>query len=368
MATKKLPRFTGVFYRDSTERRHEGRQDRCFYVTYKHRGRKRTEKVGWASEGYTGAVAAQIRAERIRQSRHGTLVDSPDPTFGEIWEAYDKWLEGGGQKHPRKDRERYRKHLKDRFENTPLGDITPLDLEALKAALAAQELAPGTVKHILVLVRQMFNKARKWGMWAGENPVRHVKLPQPANAVERFLSPDEARQLLESLTVLSTLWHDIALTSLHTGLRAGEVFALRWGHVDLGSRLLHIADAKGGSPRKAPMNDVVAALLERKEPGAAPALVFPGQQGGQIIDVASVFRTAVRRCGFNDGIIDRRQKVTFHTLRHTFASWLALEGVPLRTIQELLGHKTIQMTLRYAHLTPDHRAEAVALVAKRFGR
>ena len=364
---KKLPRFVGVFYADSSERRHHGRPDRCFYITFKVRGRKRTEKIGWTSEGYSGAVAAQLRAERIREIRHGGRLDSPDPTFGEVWEAYDRWLEAGAQKHPRKDRERYRMYLRERFEEVPLGEISPLDLERLKADLTARGLAPATVKYILILVRQVVNKAITWGMWTGTNPIKGVKLPQPDNARERFLSPAEARELLEALAATAPLWHDIALLSLHTGLRAGECFAVRWGHVDLGARLLHVADGKGGSPRKAPLNEVAVAMLERRDPGQGPALVFIGRGGAELRDVGSPFRTAVKACGFNEGIEDRRQRVTFHTLRHTFASWLALEGVPLRTIQELMGHKTITMTLRYAHLTPDHRAEAVERVAKRFG-
>lgn len=96
--------------------------------------------------------------------------------------------------------------------------------------------------------------------------------------------------------------------------------------------------------------------------------VFQARGGGKIHGVSKAFFDAVKRLGLNDGVTDRRQRVTFHTLRHTFGSWLALEGVPLRTIQDLMGHKTIAMTVRYSHLTPDHRIDALDKIGAKMER
>jgi len=192
----RIPRYQGVYYRDSQSdtRRHNGKPDRCFDICYRNpKGKLVWEKVGWASEGYSASTAATIRAERLRSIRHGDeIVQRKDrqPTFGDLWERYDAWLDTG-KKQPRSDRSTYKNHLKSRFEHKLLSQVTPLDLEQMKDELLKKGLAPATVKHALVLVRQMINKAKGWKMWKGENPIKEVKLPKLNNRRERFLSRDE---------------------------------------------------------------------------------------------------------------------------------------------------------------------------------
>ena len=93
-------------------------------------------------------------------------------------------------------------------------------------------------------------------------------------------------------------------------------------------------------------------------------LVYKTRNGNRIRQVSNAFASAVDRLGFNDGVEDAQNKLVFHSLRHTFASWLALQGTPILTIKELLGHKDIKMTMRYAHLIPDHKREAVLQLAE----
>jgi len=95
--------------------------------------------------------------------------------------------------------------------------------------------------------------------------------------------------------------------------------------------------------------------------------VFLSSKGGRVLEVSDSYSRVVERLGFNEGIKDRRYKITFHSLRHTFASWLALQGEALLTIKELLGHKTLEMTLRYAHLMPDQKRAAPLRLEKSFG-
>jgi integrase len=166
-------------------------------------------------------------------------------------------------------------------------------------------------------------------------------------------------------TVSQQLW-EICLFSLHTGVRAGEVFQVRWGHVDYDLGLLQIADTKTTEPRTVFMTEIVREMLQGKDQGAPGELVFKARNGGKIANLSKAFYRHVKELGLNDGIEDRRQKVTFHTLRHTFASWLAIQGTPLLEIKELLGHKTIEMTMRYAHLMPDQKRLAVNRLEKIF--
>jgi len=364
-----VPKFRGVYCRASSVRRHLGRPDKCFDICYRdQRGKLIWEKVGWTSEGYTAVMASQIRSERLRTIRHGEDLPKQkgeEATFGEVWQRYDQWLETG-KRRPRDDRYFYHKHLEPRFASHLLSRISPFDLEELKLDLTEKKLAPATVKHALVLVRQIFNKAIAWGMWSGENPVKKVKLPRLNNRCERFLNQEEAKLLLEELQKVSPQLHDMSLLSLHTGMRAGEIFALKVGHIDKENGLIHVADPKGRPARKAFITPTIKEIFQDLKPEQPEAYVFPSRLGGPIQSVSHAFDRVIKRLGFNNGITDRRQKVTFHTLRHTFASWLALQNTPILTIKELLGHQSLAMTERYAHLIPDQKRQAAAGIEKVF--
>lgn len=364
----RIKRFEGVYKVVSKSRRHQGKPDICYYITFKRNNKKIWEKVGWKAEGYSAQMAFNIRGERLRDLRHGKELPKKkagDIQFKDAWKKYDKWLDTG-KKHPEGDRSRYKNHIKPKFANKYLGEIKPEHLEKMKRQLLEKKLAPSTVKHVLVLVRQIYNKMIEWKTWEGENPIKGVVLPKFDNTVKRFLTYKEAHQLLSHMeTVSQQLW-DICLFSLHTGVRAGEVFTVRWGHVDYDLGLLQIADTKGGEARTVFMTDIVRDMLKAKEEGEPAEFVFKTRNGGKISNLSKAFYRHIKSMGFNDGIEDRRQKVTFHTLRHTFASWLAIQGTPLLEIKELLGHKTIEMTMRYAHLMPDQKRLAVNRLEKTF--
>jgi integrase len=106
------------------------------------------------------------------------------------------------------------------------------------------------------------------------------------------------------------------------------------------------------------MTDRVKEMLEDRAQNARGSIVFPARGGGRKVEVSNAFARAVEGLGLNAGITDRRQKVVFHTLRHTCASWLVMAGVPLYTVKEYLGHKQISQTERYSHLAPDSLLQA----------
>ena len=367
MSEGKMTKITnqpGVYYRESITRHFRGKMDRCFYITFKDQSKKVWEKVGWVSERYSAQTAANIRAERMRSIRHGDELPQKkkeEITFGQLWEHYNKWLDTG-KKHILDDRSRYENHLKDRFADKRISQITPLDLEQLKSDLLKKKLSPATVKHVLVLFRQIVNKGIGWNLWNGENPIKKVKLPKLNNKRERYLTQDEAAAVLHELKGVSQQLYEISLMSLCTGMRAGEVFSLKWGHCNFEEAIIHIADPKGVEARKVYMTDAIKLMLEAKAKGDPGGFVFKAREADQIQQISSAFARAIVRLGLNNGIKDPRQRVYFHTLRHTFASWLAIEGTPILTIKELLGHKTLAMTERYAHLSPDHKRAAASSV------
>jgi len=173
---------------------------------------------------------------------------------------------------------------------------------------------------------------------------------------------------LENLAKRDINTHDQALISLHCGFRFGEIAALTWGDIDLVHDIIYIRSSKSGERREAYITAEVKSMLEaRKSSEAKPNdLIFTDDGGRSLRSAPSFFKTAVRHLNFNQGVDDRSQKVVFHTLRHTFASWLAIQGSTLLEIKELLGHKTTLMTERYSHLIPDRKRAAVMRLAKTF--
>lgn len=365
-------KYPGVYERKSDLRSHNGKADVCYDITYKRDGKKIWEKVGWVGEGYHANLASQIRANRIMSMRHGEELPKEKqkaPLFKDVAAKYLAWSRENKARKGSDDEYRYRRHLSPSLDGKRLNEVSSLDLERLKVNLSKYGLAPSSVKLCLVLFRQMFNKAVLWGMYKGENPIKGVKLPVLQNQRERFLTHEEASKLLDELKSVSLQLHDMALLSLHSGLRAGEMFNLKWQDIDLENGIINVVDTKNKTPRKAFMTNAVRDILQNLEAASPDDYVFKDKvHAGKINGVSAAYGRAVKRLKFNEGVTDRRNKVIFHTLRHTFASWLALQGESLLTIKDLLGHKTLAMTVRYAHLMPEHKRQATLNLEKAFNK
>lgn len=216
---------------------------------------------------------------------------------------------------------------------------------------------------MLAVTRQIFNYADLTGDFSGRNPASKIKVPQPDNRRIRFLSKSEADQLLKVVKNVSGQLYNICLLSLYCGLRAGEIFSLTADCIDHNRKTILIKDPKNRQNRYAYMPRQVADMVKGLEPHPISGLLFPSRtpEGIKIERVSDSFDRTVTALGFNNGVKDRRNKVVFHTLRHTFASWLAEAGTDLYTIKELLGHSSIKMTERYAHLSPDKLSAAIKI-------
>lgn len=164
----------------------------------------------------------------------------------------------------------------------------------------------------------------------------------------------------------------MAYLSLYTGMRFGEITNLTWQDVDFENNIITIKDPKNRESRSAYITrDMRYLLLEkfrREMPKSQSELLFKDSNGNKIVHISKTFPRVVDKLGLNDGVDDPRDRVVFHTLRHTFASWLAIQGTPIYTIKELMGHKTLAMTERYSHLIPDIKREAVEKLAGSTGK
>lgn len=254
-------------------------------------------------------------------------------------------------------------------------DLTLKHVEEIIHAARSAKRSDATLRYILTVISQLWAKAALYEIVAGECPCKRIKKPREDNMRVRFLTKEEARLLLEDLALHSPDMHDISLLSLSTGLRAGEIHALTWGNIDFEQGTIEVLDTKNKHNRHAYITNEVMMMLQGRYKGDSKTdLIFPGKNGKRRRWVGSSFDRAVKRLGFNNSgdivesfngkieaiqITDRRKKVVFHSLRHTFASWLVEAGMPLYTVSKLMGHSTIAMTERYSHLAPD--AKKIAL-------
>lgn len=377
--------YPGVRWREHATRKHGVGPDKYFAIRYRLDGKDRQESLGWASKGWTerkanarlaelleaqrtgrgAATLAEQRAEAEAERKARQEADAEKAkagiTVAQAWAQY--YLLTVANKAARtsaKEDQVWRLWIAPVIGPKPLKDVAPIHLERIKRNVLDAGRAPRSAAYVLAVVRQLFNFARDHDLFGGTNPTGKVKAPKADNRRVRFLTPDEAAGLLDTLKGRSEDVWGMALLSLHGGLRAGEVFALTWPDVDFATGVLTLRNTKSSKTRQVPMTSDVRAMLEaRRAASTGNALVFPSSTGGRIVQISDTFNRTVDALGLNDGVEDSRQKVVFHSLRHSHASWLVQNGVPLYTVAKLLGHASLTMTERYSHLAPDHFKQAV---------
>jgi integrase len=226
-------------------------------------------------------------------------------------------------------------------------NITTEDCRSHQAKLQAQgKWKPATINRHFAFLRHVLMIALQDGKLT-RNPVSGVKFFPEANRV-RFFSDDELRHLHGLIDPSN--WKVVAF-ALETGLRRSEQFQLRWEHISFESRTLTIPLPKGGRTRHVPLSQDALVILRSLDSFLSSPWVFPGLKSTlQPMDsrafLRRAFEPALKKAGMQDA--------SWHTLRHTTASRLVMAGVPLPTVKEVLGHRDIQTTLRYAHLAPSH--------------
>ena len=381
--------FKGVRYRQHPTRRHGVQFDRYFVLTYKLDGKTVTEAAGWASEGVKPSEAYKLLAELKQNQRTGngprtlaemrTIADEDRKAKAKLREQTQRdrisvkeffegdYLNAQFEAGKKPDSIRREKELFKLFIGSEIGaktfkEVSPFDVERIKAKMARTDRAPRTIQYALAVVRQIFNAARFHGLHDRESPTLRVKKPKFDNKRVRFLTEQEAGNLLVALKKKSATLHMQAILGLYAGLRFGEIASLTWGDVDLDRGILTLRDTKSGKTRPAFITEKIKTeVFGLLAPGRPDDLVFPSTSAKGIEGrrVSSVFRDTVNEIGLNDGLADPRQRVCFHTLRHTFASWLVERDTDLFQVSKLLGHSTIALTERYSHLRPGRLQEAV---------
>jgi len=256
-------------------------------------------------------------------------------------------------------RELLRLHILPELGKVEVTEIDTRTLDRFVAGKLAGGLSRAYVGQMVATIRAIIRTAHEWGLV--ERLPRFPAVTVPEGRTD-FLSFEEADRLVAAASGQDRC---MVLLALRTGMRAGELRGLEWGAVDLVARKLVVTRAeyrgqvgapKGGRSREIPLTeDAVEALRGQRRPGVEAVFSRPDGSGLTVDDQVTMMRRCCRQAGV--------RAVKMHCLRHTFASHLVMKGAPLKAVQELLGHATITMTMRYAHLSPESRRDAVDLLA-----
>ena len=314
-------------------------------------GRIIRESSGY--ENFSKAEGLLIdRKKAIKDGQQPEVKRIENHTFNELAGKYLQWIQN---RHRSASTKEYRiKDMVSNFAALPLRRFNTLLTEQYQTALIDRGLKPASVNKNISILKAMFRKAVEWEMIEEETHKRvsKVKLLQENNRRLRYLSKEQCQELI---TVCENHLRPIVIMALNAGMRRGEILSLTWDRVDLRHGFILLDKTKNGERREIPINDTlrstIQGLTRRLD---IPHVFYDPQTGKPYQDVKRSFHTALRRAKIQD--------FHFHDLRHTFASHLVMAGVDLTTVKELLGHKTLTMTLRYSHLAPAHKMKAVDIL------
>jgi len=248
-------------------------------------------------------------------------------------------------------------HLKRVLGNPPIHTLTVKVVEEyreMRRSSRSQGIGPATINREIATLKHALTKAVAWKMVRKDvrDDLKGVqKLTEPGGRLRYLSGPEEAEKLIQGCR---GVFRPLVVTTLHTGMRRGEILGLTWDAVDLRNGFIRVEQTKNGEPRNIPINETVRGVLTGLRSRLDVPWVFHDEDGCPFRDTRHKFEWACKRAGIMD--------FHFHDLRHTFASWLVMAGVPLATVSKLLGHKSITMTMRYAHLSPTHLAGAVRVL------
>jgi len=365
-------KYTGVFYRENID------SEKVYYIRYKKYGKSVTEKIGTSKEGITAAYCSKIRAKQTSIERlkdEAPLSKKEIPTFDQMANEYFEL------KHDKPDNEnnkgRYRNHLKAVLGNLKLNeidsDIVNNLIKKKKTEVSPKtnkKYAPKTINDMINLTGTIFNYAIKQKELKVNNPVVNHKVEKLKvdNDRERYLDSNEIKKLIEYLEnregkdYVNEYIMLFVKISLSTGARLTSVLTITKADVNLNQETITIKNHKSNRTYTGHIHKSLKLLLEKRMQGLSPIdYLISGTPN-------ILSRTAINKVLqpifnelFNQGLAndDYKRRVVIHTLRHTFASLLAINGTPIYTIKKLMDHSDINQTMRYAKLQPEAGASAV---------
>ena len=316
------------------------KRGKTWWIDVNYQGRRFRFSLKTTRKAVALQIMQHIQEQIIRGEFQGSGATAP-PLFEDFLEDYLEYAKSNKSPKGFEQDKTAAKHLLKFFQGYRLDQITPEAIEQFKIN-RLKKVKPISVNRDLQVLRALLNKAIAWG-YLRENPMKHVKLFKEPPGRVRYLTQEEINRLLNAT---SGYLYTIVVIALNTGMRKNEILALRWSQIDFEKRLIFLEKTKNNKRRIIPINNFLyQTLLEWKEQSSGEDRLF------HIKDFKRAWKTALKRAGI--------ENFRFHDLRHTFASYLVMNGVDLRTVAELLGHSSLRMVQRYSHLSDEHMRRAV---------
>ncbi len=324
-------------------------------------GKRVRRSLGTTNRKEAEALEAKWKGEAFQRQAWGV---EPDHTFEALMLDYLKAVKETKRSVERDIR--CARQLRVMFGGQRLKDIGSKQIWAYQVKRQSDGVKSTTINRELAFLSTAVNFANRHWDWNLSNPVTGRKIRNADSSRDRWLNRNEANRLMQAADnePKAPYLADFIRLALYTGCRRGELLGLEWSRVDLHRNVIRLQSVhtKSGAPRGIPLcNEARRALIGRQRFRASfcpdASFVFVNHEGYPIRSIKRSFSTACRRAAISDFRI--------HDLRHTFASWLVTDGVPLLEVRQLLGHSTIKMTERYAHLAPGNLKSAVSLLDHR---
>lgn len=341
------------------------------------RGKRWYSDFVYQGERYTkawGPISKTVAAEKDRKFRTEVLegkqaIKAKRVLFENFAGKYLEFARVNKKPQAARRNESSIEMLKPHFAGKLLNSIHSFQVEQYRKDRKEKGTEPATINRDVATLRNMMNKAVEWG-YLSENPLRSIRMLKEDNEKMWVLTPEEEKKLLENCEKSPQerkYLADLVKVALHSGMRLREILGLRKEHVNLQERFILVLDTKNHEPRKIPINDTLREVLKRQMENNNPSdHVFCNSAGKPLTVLTNAFWKAVEDAGLiaNDIKGDKVMKVRFrfHDLRHTFGSRLGMAGVDLKTVMEIMGHKSHRMAMRYQHPAPDHKLNAVKIL------
>lgn len=303
---------------------------------------------------------AQQTEAAIREGRHFKTSEAKRHTLAEMIDRYIKEITPSKPKN-QSNRILHLTWWKTELGQFSLAEVSPAMIAEKRDKLAAgitkrnSPRSPSTVVRYMAALSHAYTIAvKEWG-WVDDSPMRKVSKPKEPRGRVRFLSDEERTRLLsECKKSDSPFLYMAVVLALSTGARKMEILGLRWKNIDINRQMITLHETKNGDRRLLPLVGHALELIKElsKVRQLNCDLVFPGQTLINPVDLRTPFENALKRAEILD--------FKWHDLRHSCASYLAMNNASLAEIAEILGHKTLQMVKRYAHLSEAHTSKVVA--------
>lgn len=338
-----------------------------WYSDFYHNGERHTKSWGAISKTVAKEKDRKFRTEVV-EGKHSTK--SKRITFETFAEKYLEYARVNKRPKSAKRNEVSINMLMPHFKGKLLGSIHSFMLEGYKKDRKEEARAPATINRDVVTLKNMMRKAVEWN-FLSQNPLRDVKQLKEDNEQMWVLTPEEEERLLKACQESpqrkkAKYLRDLVSFAVNSGMREGEIFNSRKPDVNLGARFILVTDTKNNESRNVPINDTLKEILERRMQDQNSEYIFYNSKGGKLTVLTNAFWYAVKKAGLvrieskKGGTKEIRFR--FHDLRHTFGSRLGMARTDLKTIMEIMGHKTTKVAMRYQHPMPSHKLEAVKML------